>query len=346
AESLDDLRFLLTIPAIATRADLNGNELLRLALSTANRGAAEILLTQARVREHAVAHHYYVNDINSALDLQQIANDRESSMRTLTVAEQRRLSRVIAHYQPELERLGTTNIMELLREHLREHYENNPAVITVEGQAYTLPLNWSDFAGMPLSPEARQLANQAYYQHPTHTALRWLMRPNPWMAANAPYVQGQPAQGEGYSTFENYSGLISMLWLATSDEEAPGIDGHTCASRIEHFIRELALIGRAHNWDQTREVLLSDGTLSREEYDDLQGDRPSCYSGVNRRLFQAVIGHTLMRPFGYDLLDLELKEFARAHFLRRINRQNLILLHEVRAALAAWEPLTPAQEGA
>jgi len=57
---------------------------------------------------------------------------------------------------------------------------------------------------------------------------------------------------ERWSTFKEYSSLISLLFLAAQDEETAAINGYTVDTRVEHFIDELAHIGRAHNWDNTR----------------------------------------------------------------------------------------------
>ena len=51
-----------------------------------------------------------------------------------------------------------------------------------------------------------------------------------------------------------------------------------------------------------------------EEYDDLEGDKPSCYSGVKRRLFQSVQGHPLLKMLTMDGIKQELREIVREHF--------------------------------
>lgn len=59
-----------------------------------------------------------------------------------------------------------------------------------------------------------------------------------------------------------------------------------------------------------------------EEYDDLQGDRPSCYSGTKRRLFQSVIAHSLLNILSAEEIKQEIREFALAHFKRIIAELN------------------------
>lgn len=96
----------------------------------------------------------------------------------------------------------------------------------------------------------REAANRLYYNHPVHAAWRYLSRPNPWMHPRAGYVR-HDATGQ-YATFEDYKPLISLCFLAALDEKISPTDRHTFEGRKSHFIRELALIGHAHNWDSTR----------------------------------------------------------------------------------------------
>jgi hypothetical protein len=163
-----------------------------------------------------------------------------------------------------------------------------------------------------------------------------LLKPNPWMADNASYVYVNPQNhAEKWSTFEEYKPVITMLYLATIDNTTPAIDGYTMETRLEHFVEELAQIGRAHNWDETRIKYAPDGNIlldadnnpATEEYDDLEGDKPSCFSGVKRRLFQSVQGHPLLKMLTKDLVTQDVHNFVREHFKSCItenNRQALI----------------------
>ena len=144
---------------------------------------------------------------------------------------------------------------------------------------------------------------------------------------------------ERWSTFKEYSSLISLLFLAAQDEETAAINGYTVDTRVEHFIDELAHIGRAHNWDKTRikrdakgsPILDENKKTIPEEFDDLEGDRPSCFSGVKRRLFQAVQGHPLLVFLTQETLEEELRDFVRGHWKKTINKDNQEALR------AAWD---------
>ena len=114
----------------------------------------------------------------------------------------------------------------------------------------------------------------------------------------------------------------------------PAINGHTIGSRLTLFIQELALIGRAHNWDATR---INPKTGNAEEYDDLGGDKPSCSSGVKRRLFQSVQGHPLLTLLTPDIIRLEVRDIVRDHFIRRITDENCETLQEAWQAIIEGE---------
>jgi hypothetical protein len=111
-------------------------------------------------------------------------------------------------------------------------------------------------------------------------------------------------------SFEEYEPLISLFFLAASDEAIETTDAYTPETRLAHFIEELAYIGRAHNWDRRDNA--------GQEYDDLEGDKPSCYSGVKRRLFQSVQGHPLFKILTVDAIKEEMRELLREHFKKMI----------------------------
>ena len=120
-----------------------------------------------------------------------------------------------------------------------------------------------------------------------------------------------------------------MLYLAAIDTTQAPTDGFTFETRLEHFIDELAHINRAHNWDTTR----INATGVSEEYDGLDADKPSCYSGVKRRLLQAVLGHPLLKILTKDDIKQELREFVREHFKQVIEAGDGQALHH------AWQQL-------
>ena len=336
----DDIRFLLNIPAVKsivhTQVTPAGpNELLRLAMTTdRNPEAAGILLTIPAVRRQAEQNHFYRHEVRGGLDLQALAQDRESSMRALSIGEQKRLDRTFKRYQPMLEEAGGVEaVFQSFIDVLNARYQARPAQIrTGNGRDIALPVTRGEFNhlfnALQLSEETRERARLAYYQHKDHTALRYVSRPNAWMADHAAFVN-RDSSGR-WSTFEEYKPLISMLWLAATDTDIVPTDGYTVETRINHFIDEIALLGRAHNWDRSRPILNEEGApildelghVIREEFDDGEGDKPSCYSGVKRRLFQSVLGHPLLKILTLDDIKQELRDFVRDYFKQHITDSN------------------------
>jgi hypothetical protein len=321
----DDLLFLLSIPSVRALAHTEvtqsrSNELIRLALSIGNAPAAQLLLSIPAVRQLTEQNDFYRAEVRNGLDVGALARDRESSMTALSQGERERLQAAIDRYQPMIAAAGVQNIMNDLREKLTSRYEDAPAVLTrTNGEQISLPLEWVAFQALGLSAEERNQAMRAYAQNKDHSAWRYLSRPNPWMHANASYVEVNPSNhAEKWSTFEEYQPLISMLYLAATDVGSSPIEGYTLETRLTGFIDELALIGRAHNWDRRRPSA-NGGT---EEHDDLEGDRPSCYSGVKRRLFQSVRGHALFAILTPEILQLEINEYVRQYVSERLNDSN------------------------
>ena len=325
----DELRFLLDIPAVKALVHRelspgNSNELFRLALSLGNTEAAILLLNIEAVRALAEENDYYRAEAHGGVDLGQLAQDRESSMTALTQGEAQRLKAATDRYQPMIETVGVPVLMEELKTTLTQRYEQHPAQIQVAGENLILPIDFAAFNALNLTDEDYQNALKAYYLHPDHTTLRYLSKPNAWMHLEASYVYVSEDRTQSWSSFEEYQPLIALFYLAAIDAEVSPSEGYTLETRLDHFIQELALIGRAHNWDKTR---MHNGI--REEYDDLEGDRPSCFSGVKRRLFQSVVGHSLFEVVTEEKIDAELTQWAFTHFLSVLPKVNLNSLHEV-----------------
>jgi len=330
AENLHDaLIALLEIPSVKAlchqRIDETGqeNELLRFAMSIGNTQAVESLLNIPAVRELAEANNFYQTERRGGIDFQELARNRESSMTALTEGEQQRLSELQTYYQETIITTGVNNIFYDLLCQLESRYEKNPAFITRDnGQEIKLPLKWDDFEALQLSEPEKDRALKAYYQDNNHTAIRYLSKPNKWMAPNASHVEENSA-GERWSTFQEYKPLIALLYLGAQDEQIDSMDGYTHQARLENFIKELALIGRAHNWDKTR---LNSVTKCEEEYDDLEGDKPSCYSGVKRRLFQSLLGHPKYTVLTKETVQQELRDFVRTYWQKILTETNKPLI--------------------
>ncbi|MCC5791083.1 MAG: hypothetical protein JJT82_00535 [Legionellaceae bacterium] len=351
----DSLTLLLRLPAVRALAhqrinDGPENELLRLALRVENQSAAGLLMQIPEVAQAAEQNGYYQEE-----DLRALVRDRESSMMALNKTERDTVARVKAFYQQKMiEAGGKKKVFQGLKKDLKQRYKQNPACIRVirseeESQELSLPLRWSALQGLrhTLAEAEYELALKTYYQHDVHSAYRYLSKPNYWMHPEASYVyvrtdaQGEPTS-ERYSTFEDYIPLISLFYLAVTDRDMPALDGHTLEGRIDLFIKQLALIGRAHNWDNSRTATKA-GKHINEEYDDLEADKPSCHSGVKRRLFQAVLGHKLFQRLTGEIVKQAVNEQVTAYFKQVITCENVAELKRAYDGMVLLEGDTEAQ---
>lgn len=345
-EGLAILNQLLEIPAVRALAHTSltelDNELLRLAVRIGNIDAIVRLTRIPAVRALAQRNNFYQEEAQGRVDLRAIAQNRESSMVALSVDEEKLLAAATKRYAEKIEEAGgALKVFDDMVQHFQEEYNKAPAFIMVDNQKVSLPLTYAEFAEMDLPDKSVGPACTAYYQHPLHTAIRYLSRPNYWMHPEAEYVNVEPDDTDlRFSTFEEYRNLIAVLWYAASDPNIGVGTEFPADKRIVLFIAELALLGRAHNWDQKR---YNPKTKKYEEYDDLDDDRPSCYSGVKRRLFQSVIGHPDLTIFTADDLKVEIYTFIFAYYkeLLKNNEKDLTLLRAAMQALDDDEPYSP-----
>lgn len=347
-QTRDALQYLLRIPSVSAVAhiphgrmngDQNDNGLFHLAAGCS--WSSSILLQHPLIarqvqldREAAFAREAAIRDSRRNVGISfttRLARNVESSMTGLNSSEQKCLKKLVLRYGQRLTDIGDNNVLESLRAFLITSYRDNPAqyIIVAEKSkkrtadvVVNLPLTMEEFRNLNLTPSERESALKSYYQHKVHTAIRYLSKPNHWMDPRALYVR---FDGNGrFSSFEEYIHSISLFYLAAIDEEAAPTDGGTVKLRIENFITEISLIGRAHNWDKSRPRKVGVGT---EEYDDLLGDKPSCYSGVNRRLFQSVVGHPdMLCMLTQEVLDQYLRSFVRSYWEEQlVDRKNEII---------------------
>jgi len=340
ARPQNGILFLLNIPSVGLLAHSENNELLRLAMASHNQEAIGLLLNIPAVLQLAEANEFYRDEARGGINLRELAQNRESSMTVLSQGEQNRLKRAIDHYKPMIDTSGVANIMTELRETLAARYETHPAMFVRQGQTCILPLQWTAFQALELNQEERSAAMAAYAKHKDHTAWRYLSKPNPWMHQDAALVNVDPATHEMWSTFEEYQPVICLYYLAAIDSQCAPTDGYTIETRLEGFIDELALIARAHNWDKKRFKINKDGNPVMEEYDDLEGDRPSCYSGVPRRLFQSVRGHPLLNILTKSIIDAELRGLILSHLRKSVNPENRSAIHSAWDKIISLDKLT------
>lgn len=350
------LQQLLSIESIQNRADSSitdrhPNELLQLAIAINNKQAIALLLAIGQVASQAVKDNFYNKQQEEDLSVVAFA---ESSMQAVSMTHLNRLTRLARHYAPRLRRYqtvadptGVKNVVEALRQDLGKRYLANPAFCQINGEMVELPLEWKPFESMlaVADDDTRDAMHRAYINHPVHTALRWILQPNPWMSPDASHVRGNPRIGQGSSSFQAFLKDIANLWLAASDtsKEAEPINGFTLETRIAHFVDTLGMLERSHNWDRKREVLLSDGKTGLEYYDDQERDKPTCMPGTFSRLSTALAGHPLFQPLSRELLYQEIMSYARSHFMALLNKRRVTILKSAMEALEDMEPFSAEQ---
>lgn len=316
-----NIYFLLSIPAVRLRAHeavgISGrpNELLRFSRQRGNALVMNYLVAIEAVRLAAEEASFYPEDqvLNQGPSLREIAENRESSMRGLTEEENRRIGRARKYYGAMIKQVGAKWLVHDLHEAIGQFYEKHPARFEDENNPEVpiiLPLDYESFSDLNLSPGNHNKALSTYHEHYIHTAYRYLMKPNSWMHVNAGYVI-RDEHGRGWSTFERYEDLLALLWLAVQDMQHVEVPDFPLDTKFEEFLRNLALINRAHNWDQY-------GTR-----DDNEGDRPSCDPGTPRRLFQSVPGNPLLRMLTMEIIEGEIREFAFEQFKAKLTDDNI-----------------------
>ena len=307
-ESLDSINALLSIPAVNNLAARDENELLKLAIRLGQNGAAARLLAHPQVLAYAQQNNFYAQEMQSGVDLRQLAQNTESSMVALSGPEKERVENLKKRYQSVVDEMGgTAQVIVDYKTYLQQSYQAAPAQVTLNNLKIDLPFEWGSLEA--LRNESRWTHAQyrrvleAYYKHDAHTAYRYLSKPNHWMAPNASYVYvDEEDNSKRYASFESYLPTIALYWVAAKDENEPEQEDVTHVERMQLFTKQLAYVNRQHNWDKKDK----DG----KEYNDLEGDKPSCYSGVTRNLFISLHKHSVMQTQSFVTVP-ELTEAVR-----------------------------------
>lgn len=312
-EGDEALHQVLALPCLAVKLHLSvdgfeNNALLRLALKVNNSVATQLLFRSPLVRRAAImADFYKTKDKKDQNDfiIQSLAPQSYEALRAgLSPVIRAKMDALMTRYRVLMdEKGGISAVFESFLAHLKKSYMAYPAIASGMIKQI-LPLEWADFVS--LIPEERQRSALLihYYTHPTHTAYRYFLKPNPYLATDALFVIAHNNKAnEYYSTFEDSIPLIAYLWLAINDETL-------AASQLDRegyqtaFIHTIAFIARAYNGlpsklktDEENEyglyepddfsLLAADGTEITE--DDLKGDNPLCHSRVAGYLCERVL---------------------------------------------------------
>lgn len=255
-----------------------------------------------------------------------LSTHAETSMEELSRDESQQLAAFKTTYLPKLKTAGGIEaVLTTLRKALADAYHEAPAIF----EGAPLPLNWQDWEKSSLFNNNK--AVKAYYQHPIHTAWRYLQRPNPWYSKETPHAQelsSPPDPNNRTGLYNQYQELVALLWLGAQDTSVNLIDpeGLKIDPQIQiedHFWMALHELNRAHNLkkrpilDKNGEPLRDPKTqkvLYKEIYDN-KPDAASCRPGTKRRLFHSLPYHPLLkRVISADSIKQALHESVRSYY--------------------------------
>ncbi|MCS5708548.1 ankyrin repeat domain-containing protein [Candidatus Berkiella cookevillensis] len=316
----DVVNRLLEFPAVVDNITARDNYALREAAENGHHAIISRLMEFEAVRRAVLAAD------NADENLRALAQNAENSMRALNLQEQGMVNALQKLY-PDL---GSKNISVIEKElkSLRNYLEK-----LCKAKRQHLIFSRRNF----------QYQVDGIY----HQAWRYLFaRPNPWMSPEANFVE-VTEQGRQASIAKKDWHLLALIWRALTDENiklnADNLALIENAQRTEEgiaslelirsnliksFISTLALLARAHNYDDNQK---DDGKL----------DKPSCSMGVTQRLLTGLIGLEIAekpdtRPIGVNYLAERFKEQLITHEakgllpkLKTLSHAELVQLHEL-----------------
>lgn len=281
---------------------------------------------------------------NPELGLTDDATFNESAMRVPSEEEDEALKQLKAHYATHLSDAGgIETVIKDFRRELSKRYEERPArflLTSSEGDAipFTLPLSFDDLESLKdsegLTESQYTDALKAYYQHVEHTVWRFLTSPNPWVAPDAQYK----------NSCRDHLELIALSYLAAKDEWGQSRASIDNDGPFQSFLQNMALIARAHNWDESFPILaegpmqldeagapipvyLQDslGRIKRYEKDDLKPDAPSCSPGIPRRMIQSLLSlsHPKLTLLTKEMVQEELRDYVRTYYASKLTSDDI-----------------------
>jgi hypothetical protein len=199
----------------------------------------------------------------------------EAALSCESTRESALINVVKVEFEREFNEKGMAAILDEIEQHVIAEYEKIPAR---DSEGHALPLEFDEELNLDGA------VRQAYYQNTAHTFWRYLQKPNPWMAPDAEFAAWNDS-GQGWAKISQEDKVdMCYFWLATSQyPEAKAT-----------FSSILAMVGRGHNWDESRIVDKENPVTHKiesinEAYDDMRGDDPSCDIGVKQRLLPVLV---------------------------------------------------------
>ncbi|MCS5708503.1 ankyrin repeat domain-containing protein [Candidatus Berkiella cookevillensis] len=283
-KKLASIDLLLEIDAVRNKIANNHNEIIRQAYLNNFSDVVERLLRVDAVRAAIL------DADNVVEDLRAMAQDKENSQRLLNLQEQ-----------------GIVHALEKLYPYLDEKKSLNDLKAYLTGRLAKKKLK------LELDKKDRKLTKRQLLNI-EHQAWRYLFAgsKNKWISPNAKFVEGTSKARQTSITPEDWR-LLALIWHALNDENIELSNDNmnliekgvttkeeVCNNQKETFIKTLALLNRAHNFDDN-------------EVDNKGYDEPSCNTGVRRRLLDTMIGLAIAekpetRPIGVNYLLNRFKE--------------------------------------
>lgn len=285
------------------------NEAICMANRNRNSEICMILLEFPQVRDYAIAHYRifraylpanlnpdFIDDFDElparvGPDLTAMAANNESSMVGLTEAELEHYEFIQDLYQAEVDLKGVDNLIAEIKLYNLKRFHATRPTFQIGSQSVILPMTWDRLERLKhegnWDGSTIHTVLRAYYENRYHCAYRFLSIPNRWISPAAEYVIVDENNTHlRHANFEQYKNMLALFWTAVKDEEEALKAGCTVEQRKEFFCDQLARMGRQHNWDKYRINLQ---TQRREQYDDLEGDKPSCDIGLKRGIFESLL---------------------------------------------------------
>ncbi|HET9843315.1 MAG TPA: hypothetical protein VFP93_01490, partial [Gammaproteobacteria bacterium] len=299
---LDALNSLLSYNNVATLATFNNNQILTEAQMRVN-GDNEDRARYQPIIDRLMQVEAVANLVNGQAQqpvttLANITQFAENSMQSLNAQERNIVSHLKSHYKSIYNEKNFEVIRAEILSYLEESYKKSPAC----DKGSPLPLEYT--ANLSNS------ALESYYKHLNHGAWRYLSDSNPWMAADAKYIQILEDGRKVAIISDADKELLSYIWIALNDETVKLEEGFTVEGNKNVFVQNLGELNRAHNHDERAEnseeqqaYLDKVPGIKTTRADDLEADKPTCVYGVTKRLLESPYGHPHIKPLDPKLMQ-------------------------------------------
>ena len=160
-----------------------------------------------------------------------------------------------AYYESSLGSQSLASLLQELKDELARRYQENPAIY----EELVLPLDWETFKFINkfISEDVQNWMLETYYQHPIHTAWRFVASSQTWNLNTA------SSQKSFDICNHEASCLLILAWFAAKDKDFPHQE-----LRIQHFFDTLANINREGNRQEAQISfdLIDDKYFKHESY--------------------------------------------------------------------------------